>query len=220
MSNSGNLMLKNKWILALLILGLSGTAVYNITFFASRNPGNNQTSPIATPTTSVAPTEFSQNLNTISGTESSTKTLPGEQQPRPLLSIEEIGRQAQNPVSLPVMSDSFVTRAWPQRDPFQAAKQQPTGESNLSKVPTLTVKTPLDTPPTLMDPLFKVSAVLIEKERRFALVNGYPMKIGAVVGNWRIVAIEPDSVIVQTPRGEREVKILKQTKDAEQILNK
>jgi hypothetical protein len=70
------------------------------------------------------------------------------------------------------------------------------------------------------DPLFKVSATLIEADRRIALVNGVPKKIGAAVGNWRIVAIEPDYVVVQTPGGERKVEILNRLPHEKQISNK
>lgn len=213
-------MLKNKWILVLLILGLAGTAVYNITFFRSRYQGNTLASANTTLDVPTRLAEPVQNINTIGGTVRPLGSVTSEPPSRPLLFFEEIERQAGDPVDLSVKRVLPEGRPWPERDPFQAPRQRapvPTRRVESAESP---AKPSMETESTSSDPVFKVSAILIEENRRFALVNGYPKRIGASVGNWRIVAIEPDHVIVQTPAGERKVESLKPFENGKQIPNK
>jgi hypothetical protein len=213
-------MPKNKWLLVLLSLGLAGTAVYNITFFASRDQGNSPQSTVMPGIVPTAPLEPVQNINAINGTVHFQGSVSSEAQSRPFLSMEEIERQARNPVDLSVKSGPPTRRDWPDRDPFQAARQHVPVLTEHTHSAESSVKPPLETESPPPDPSFKVSATLIEEDRRIALVNGVPKKIGAAVGNWRIVAIEPDYVVVQTPGGERKVEIVNRLAHEKQISNK
>jgi hypothetical protein len=213
-------MPKNKWLLILLTLGLAGTAVYNITFFASRDQDKGLQSNVTTGIVPTTPLEPVQSINAINGTAHLPGSVSSEVQCRPLLSMEEIERQARNPVDLSVKSSLSVSRPWPDRDPFQAPRQHIPVLTDHTHSAESSVKPSLETESPPLDPSFKVSATLIDQDRRFALVNGVPKKIGAAVGSWRIVAIEPDYVVVQTPGGERKVEILNRLAHEKQISNK
>ncbi len=213
-------MLKNKWILVLLIPGLVGIAAYNISFFASRDQGND---PSSTPTALNVPTPPQppvQNTNTIDGTVQPQGNGLGEPQSSPPISLEEIERQAKNPVDLSVQKPLPERRPWPERDPFRVSRQQAQVLARHIEPAEPPVQPSNGVAATSLDPIFKVSAILIDDGRRFALVNGFPKAIGATVGSWRIVAIQPDYVVVQTPGGERKVEISKGVAYARQIPDK
>jgi hypothetical protein len=213
-------MRKNRWILLLLSLGLAGAAVYNIAFFRTRFQRNSLASTTTALNIPAPDVEQVQGINTISGTVKPQANIPSEPTTRPPLSIEEIEQKATDPVDLSAKRIFLEGRTWPKRDPFQTPQQQapvPTRDIESAELP---AKPSMEAESKPLEPVFKVSAILIEENRRFALVNGYPKRIGALVGSSRIVAIEPDYVIVQTPEGERKVDILKQPEDEKQIPNK
>ena len=213
-------MPKNKWLLVLLALGLAGTAVYNITYFASRDQGNALPSTAATGMVPTPPVEPGLNMNAINGAIQPQEGVSSEGQSRPFLSVEEIERQARTPVDLSEKRSLLASRPWPDRDPFQAPRQQRPVSTDRKYSAESPVKPSLETESPPLDPSFKISATLIDEDRRFALVNGVPKKIGSVVGTWRIVAIEPNYVVVQTSGGERKVEILNQLAHEKQISNR
>jgi hypothetical protein len=132
---------------------------------------------------------------------------------RPPFSPEEIAQQAQSPLSVAFSREPLPKRVYPARDPFQTARalRQPVWEIE----PTLTPPTsPDELDASLPEPALRVTAILVQGERRFAVINGYPKRIGSRIGTWQITAIEPDYVTVRTPDGDRKIEIEKQIADA------
>lgn len=212
-------MPKNTWLLLLLALGLAGTAVYNISFFASRDQDNSPQSAVTPGIVPTPPVEPGQNINVINGAIHPKESDSSDAPARPVLSMEEIERRARNPVDLPVLSTVSCRPAWPERDPFLGPRQHAPVPAGPAHPAALSVKPTLRAESLPPDPIFKVSAILIEEDKRFALVNGYPRGIGAAVGDWEIIAIQPDHVVVRTPGGERKIEILKQLAHEKPISN-
>jgi hypothetical protein len=126
--------------------------------------------------------------------------------------MPEIAQQAQNPLSLSLAGDRTTQRVYPERDPFReapTARVQPWQSKVGESPPSSPEKTSLPDEPSL-----KVTAILVEGDRRIALVNGYPKRVGTKIGSWQIAAIEPDHLILKTPEGDKKIEIERQIADA------
>ena len=56
-------------------------------------------------------------------------------------------------------------------------------------------------PPLLTDPVPRVSAILVSKDRRLATVDGQIVGVGALVGRRTVVAVDERSVVFEEPSG-------------------
>jgi hypothetical protein len=56
-------------------------------------------------------------------------------------------------------------------------------------------------PPLLKDPVPKVTAILVSRDRRFATVDGQVVGIGDLVGRRTVVAVDERSVVFEEPSG-------------------
>jgi len=191
------------------VLGLIGTLAYNLSYLASRRrppaPGPDALT-IETPATNQIVT------NSI-GTNQPSETGVSEAPARPPFSLEEIAQQAQKPLSAALKGALSPKSPYPERDPFQgslALRQQVREIEPQSTPPAPTADPDVSTP----EPSLRVTAILVQGERRFAVINGYAKRIGASVGSWQIAAIEPDYVLMKTPDGDRKIEIEKRTADA------
>jgi hypothetical protein len=202
-------MLKNKWFMGILALGLIATVVYNLSYFASRG---RPPAPSAEALAIGPPAQPQVATNSIGGNRPPENGV-SEALARPPLSLEEITQQAQNPVSIALKREPSPKKTYPERDPFQGVAALRLQVLELEpKAMAATSSDEMDTSP--LEPTLRVTAILVQGERRFAVINGYAKRVGASVGPWQIAAIEPGYVMVRTPDGDRKIEIEKQIGDA------
>jgi hypothetical protein len=53
----------------------------------------------------------------------------------------------------------------------------------------------------LKEPLPRVDSILIDQDRRLAIVDGAVVKVGDPIGSWVVAQIDPDALILRQPSG-------------------
>ena len=199
-------MLKNKWFIGVLVLGLAATVAYNLTYFASRGqrPVPSQNEPPAV--SMAAPQVLSNSI----GASQPLAGGPDEMNVRPVVSLEEITQQAQSPLLIKTKQEALPKKFYPARDPFQSVPVIRPAVRELKPDLTSLGSEREVAPP---DPVTRVTAILVQGERRLAVVNGYPKGVGSHIGDWQIAAIEPGYVMMRTMNGERKIEIETQVTD-------
>jgi hypothetical protein len=99
------------------------------------------------------------------------------------------------------------------REPNRATSPQPgqpAGGSQQSESSSAdkrsAIAAPVEPPAPLKDPLPRIDTVLIDQDRRLALVDGGVVAIGDAIGSRVVVGIERDAVVLREPSG-RTVKV-------------
>jgi len=199
--------------MGILALGLIATVAYNLTYFASRRRPPVASQDPLTIVTPAVPQAAPQAVTNSIGTIHPSETGSAEISARPPFSPEEIAQQAQSPLTVALNREPLPKRAYLERDPFRGAPavRQPVRETEPKSTPS-TSPDELDASPP--ETPLRVTAILVQGERRFAVINGYPKRVGSHMGTWQIAAIEPDYVMVKTPDGDRKIEIHKQLADA------
>jgi hypothetical protein len=89
-------------------------------------------------------------------------------------------------------------RALPASGPRSSTRQpDPRGPGEEGKAPVRAARQQ----PLLEDPLPGVESILIDQDRRFALVDGAVVGVGDPVGPRTVIRIEPDALLLQEPSG-------------------
>jgi hypothetical protein len=123
----------------------------------------------------------------------------------PQISKKELQRKAQQafvPKNSPAMEDE---KSWPSRNPFSMQQELGFIRSNSKELPPS--KKEQSTPMDLLEPGCVFSGTLIDQQSRFALINGFPLSIGARIGAWQLSRIEFDYIILQLGESIRRIEL-------------
>src|SRR6266850_3455703 len=103
-------MLKNKWLMGVLALGLIATVVYNLSYFASRGRPPAPSSEALAIDTPAPPQVATNSIGTNQPPENGISEVLA----RPPLSLEEITQQAQKPLTIALKREPTPKNTYPE----------------------------------------------------------------------------------------------------------
>jgi hypothetical protein len=188
-----NCLMKSPWQIGMLAVAISGVSVYDIIFFSNRI--SNDHPPISIQSNDGTGMLIMERLNDPNYPAGMKEF--SDMGSSPVISLEELqiqGEKAYIPEQLPAGGNE----SWPARDPFNGSRKyaMPAGARQDPLAPEEKASSP-SSPSLLKEPLFKFSGTLIERHRRFALIDGDPQPVGAQLGVWHLARIETDYIILQ-----------------------
>ena len=191
-------MAKNKWLMALLLLGVAGVIAYNTSFFVGRDPKNGSQAPVQTSADVPAAPESGTPSPTEPASPASlaNSAWPAAASAHPSWSMEQLRMEAARTLIEDAADFQKPLRTWPARDPF--CEQKPPTPATLTVLPQRVEPSPRVEPP---EPTYALSAILVQGARRYAVIDGNLRKVDSSVPGGKVVAIEPDHVLIKTVKG-------------------
>jgi hypothetical protein len=187
-------MAKNKWVIAVVVLAVLAVGVYNVHYFLNRE-ANAQAQPIAVvqPANQSTPSPSEPVTVAPSGTEPTSMATGAN----PPIYWDQLQAQSYQAVAA-AAANAAPTPPWPKRDPFTKNEPLP-----LAARSNEIASVPADPP----EPHYTVSAILIQGNRRLAIIDGAPRQVGAHLGKGKITAIEPHYVLLDAAKGTRRLDL-------------
>jgi hypothetical protein len=193
--------MKSPWQLGLLALAVVGVSTYDFLFFKNHR---SQYQPSAQVSVERSLEEDAGPvLHSLSESAGSTNAaeFTGNDALPPISreKLNVLSQQAFVPVEF-----SETDSVWPSRDPFGEHKEPESMQPNVS---TESSAVEVSHSKPLPEPQCVFSGTLIERENRLALVNGFPLSIGAQLGKWQLARIESDYIILKAGRETRRIEL-------------
>ncbi len=199
--------MKSPWQLGLLALALTSVSAYDIYFFKNRTQAPIQNESVSQP--------GSEGAAILPGQDAAAPDSPD---PIPPISRENLDRLAMESFKPNEGPEEDSTSHWPSRDPFTTTKIAPPQVSSVIENPVVRIEVPKPAPPA--EPQCVFTGALIQGGDKLALINGEPLSIGAQLGDWRLVDITPDHVILKAGNESRTIPLRGATASAESAPRK
>ena len=183
--------MKSPWQLGLLALALTSVSTYDYFFF------RNRTQPVT-----------EQRVTYQSAAESAASLRDsrafGNSDSAPPISMEGLNRLSLESYKPHQDSKELAESQWPARDPFSTRRTTPIILPTTTPVP---VKDKGEQQAAPAEPQCVFSGALIQEGSRLALVDGVPLSIGARLGDWHLVSIETDYIILEAGKEIRQIAL-------------
>ncbi len=189
-------MAKTKWLVALLLAGVLGVVIYDFDFFLGRKNKSKEeeTVQLAAEGGSNSPSSSEASLVAAAPTLSPVPTGSGEALPRPALAYEQLQLEARKTILVERQISPKIDWHWPDRDPFREQAMEPLARGDVL-VPVAPPK--IEAP----EPVYELSAILVQGERRYAVIDGSLRKVNSIVNGGKVTVIERDYVEIKTAKG-------------------